>query len=75
MSKKLQFVQNKEIIFNEYIIEPDIEQLHVTKMYYKQSGKIYGKKRLQKALAEQSKTDDDDELVDNMYIAENFGTG
>ena len=26
-------------------------------------------------MVEQSETDDDDELIDNMYIAENFGTG
>ena len=33
--KKQQFVQNKEIIFEEYLIEPDVEQLHVSKMYFK----------------------------------------
>ena len=87
LSKKRQAVQNRQIVLREFIIDSDVEDENVTKMYFRQIAKLMQsearrKKRQQQlqqqqAYMSESETDDeeDGQNLESMYISENFGTG
>ena len=69
-------VQNKHIIIDEYIIEPEPEAVNISKMYLKQVNKQQkGVKKVQEMEEPQSETDDDEEFLENMYVQQTYGTG
>ena len=80
--KMQQAVQNKQITLQEWIIDSDVEAVNITKMYFKQIAKALDPNRKQKkkatiadASASESETDDDGEMIEKMYITENYGQG
>ena len=78
IAKMKQAVQNKQIVLKEFILDNDMEAINISKMYFKQINKVLDPAKKEKkkvAEASESETDDDGEMVENMYINENYGQG
>lgn len=66
-------VEGKQIELKEFLLGSDIEQSHISKMYFKQTAILHGTQRITQVV-EESESDDED-AIDNMYIKTNFGLG
>jgi len=70
-------VQTKHIVLQEWLIENELEAANISKMYMKQISKaLHGKQKKPKKIVSQpddsaSETDEDEEYLENMFIASN----